>query len=255
MSMMYSRLDPPLVILSLVDVGRPFAIDEPPVVSVFWPLVLPQPLLGTAVPPAAPPLAVPPPRAPPFAAPPFALAPPAALLPVAAPPFPVPPVTLAPPAALLPVAVVAPPFAVPLRVLPPFAAPPVSAPPLARSPVDAPPLDAPPVAWLLEDFPLVLPPEDVPPASLLLVLPPVAAPPVGEELPPPTFDIPELVLPSPFSEQPTLIVRSVAATIQLPVKSLRIGLSLIVGRSFHLVQKSSRPLRIFDRAQSGCRPR
>src|SRR4051794_24904730 len=48
MSMMYSRLEPPLVILSLVDVGRPLEIDMPPVVSVFAPSLTLQPLLGSA---------------------------------------------------------------------------------------------------------------------------------------------------------------------------------------------------------------
>jgi len=62
MSMMYSRLIPPLVILSLVDVGRALMTDEPPVVIVFTPSVLPQPALGTAalLPPAPPPTALPP---------------------------------------------------------------------------------------------------------------------------------------------------------------------------------------------------
>jgi hypothetical protein len=43
---MYSRS----LILSRVDVGRPFATDEPPVVSVFAPSLTPHPLLGFASP-------------------------------------------------------------------------------------------------------------------------------------------------------------------------------------------------------------
>ena len=47
--MMTARLLPPLVTpLSLVDVVGAPETDEPPVVSVFAPSVLPQPLLGTA---------------------------------------------------------------------------------------------------------------------------------------------------------------------------------------------------------------
>src|ERR1035438_3630192 len=95
MSTMYSRLMPPLVMLSLVDVGIPFATDMPPVVSVFAPFVTPQPLLGTAA--LAPPAAPPPPLAPelppveappelPPAAPPPAALPPLFPLPAAPPP-------------------------------------------------------------------------------------------------------------------------------------------------------------------------
>src|SRR5690349_13809578 len=86
MSMMYSRVDPSLnLMLSLVDVARPLMTDMPPVVIVFAPFVMPQPLLGTA--PLAPPAAPPPPLAPelpPVEAPP-------ALPPAALPPAPLPP--------------------------------------------------------------------------------------------------------------------------------------------------------------------
>src|SRR6186713_1997371 len=80
MSMMYSRLIPPLVILSRVDVASALMTDEPPVVTVFTPSVLPQPLLGVAAlapPPPAPlpavpelpPVEPPPPPRPPAAPP------------------------------------------------------------------------------------------------------------------------------------------------------------------------------------------
>src|SRR6185503_11110275 len=100
MSMMYSRVVPSLnLMLSLVDVARPFATDMPPVVSVFAPSLTPHPLLGTAalpLPAAPPPPPAPelppveaPPELPPVETPPEL--PPAALPPVALPPlFPLP---------------------------------------------------------------------------------------------------------------------------------------------------------------------
>ena len=124
--MMYSRLEPPLVILSLVEVARPLATDMPPVVNVFAPSLTPQPLLGTA----APPLPFPPP-------------PPLELPPVEAPPVELPPAAV-PPEALPPLAV--PPLAVPPLAVPPLAVPPLAAPPLALPPVDEPPVDEPPAA-------------------------------------------------------------------------------------------------------------
>src|SRR6185436_16324436 len=93
MSMMYSRLIPPLVILSLVDVGRALMTEEPPVVSVFAPFVMPQPLLGRAALPPRPP--VPPaPAVPVVPAAPVVPAPPA--VPPAPPRPPVPPAPAAP---------------------------------------------------------------------------------------------------------------------------------------------------------------
>src|SRR6187402_2579232 len=99
MSMMYSRLEPPLVILTLVDVARPLATDMPPVVMVFTPSFTVQPLLGTGAvplgvppPPALPPVlelppveAPPRPALPPPAVPPEALPPPAIALPAVPP--------------------------------------------------------------------------------------------------------------------------------------------------------------------------
>src|SRR5690349_17882245 len=114
MSMMYSRLEPPLVILSRVDVGRPFATDIPPVVSVFAPSMTPQPLLGTgALLPSPPPL--PPLGAPPAPEPPPATAPPEALPPLAEPPPGIPPLA-------------APPLVIPPVVVPPVTTPPVAVP-------------------------------------------------------------------------------------------------------------------------------
>src|SRR6185312_14130215 len=106
--MMYSRVIPPLVMLSLVDVGRPIETDMPPVVSFFRPSVTPQPLLGTG-------------------ALPFPEAPPPALAPVARPPAALPPWLPLP---------AAPPLAVPAPAVPPLAVAPPAAPPL---PVTRPP--------------------------------------------------------------------------------------------------------------------
>src|SRR5437763_14830178 len=80
MSTMYSRFIPPLVIVSLVDVGFALMTDEPPVVSVFAPLVMPHPALGTgALLPPAPPTPLPPVPALPPVEPPPPPRPPAAL--------------------------------------------------------------------------------------------------------------------------------------------------------------------------------
>ena len=195
--MMTARLLPPLVTpLSLVDVVGAPETDEPPVVIVFTPSVLPQPLLGVT--PLAPAEVFPPG---------LVLLAPAEVLPPA--------VVLLPPVATPPAAIVddappvaAPPVAGPLEDLPPVAAPPVAAPPVAGlledlPPVAAPPVAAPPVAGLLTD---------VPPVELPLVLPPLGAPPEGEELAPPTFDGPESGFPSLFPEQPAIIVTNAAAT-------------------------------------------
>src|SRR6476661_5547980 len=107
MSMMYSRLIPALVILSLVDVGLALMTDEPPVVSVFAPFVMPQPALGTgALLPPVPPPPPPPPPVPPVEPPdpdvPAAPAPPEPPLPprpAADPPDPELPAAPAPPEA------------------------------------------------------------------------------------------------------------------------------------------------------------
>ena len=190
--MMTRRGLPPLVTpLSLVEVVGAPETDEPPVVIVFTPSVVPQPLLGVT--PLAPAEVFPPG---------LVLLAPAEVLP--------PPVVLLPPVATPPAALVddAPPVAAPpdaglLEDLPPVAAPPVGAPPDAGLLEDLPPVGAPPVAGLLAD---------VPPVELSLVLPPVAAPPEGEELLPPMFDTPGFGFPSPFPEQPTITVASAAAT-------------------------------------------
>ena len=157
--MMYSRLEPPLVIFSRVDVGRPFEIDDPPVVSAYTPSFTPQPLLGIGgLLLSPPPLAKAPPAAPPEAAPPLAL-----------PPFAEPPVATTPPAVV---------------DVPPVVVPPLGAPPLGDPFVVVPPLGAPP----LSDPPFVVPPLGAPPRDV----PPEAAP------PPPEFDDPELELPQPM---------------------------------------------------------
>src|SRR5688572_19825665 len=87
MSMMYSRFEPPLLMLSLVDVGRPLAIDEPPAVSFSAPSLTLHPLLGRTSPgpPVLPPLPpLPMPSLPPVEElPPLALPPPAPPLEVA----------------------------------------------------------------------------------------------------------------------------------------------------------------------------
>src|SRR6476660_10072014 len=95
--MMYSRLIPPLVILSRVDVASALATDEPPIVSVFRPFVTPQPLLGAGplepavtpppLEPELPPVEPPAPPRPP-AAPPDPAAPAAPAAPDAPPPRP-----------------------------------------------------------------------------------------------------------------------------------------------------------------------
>ena len=134
--MMYSRLMPPLVILSLVDVGRPFATDMPPVVSVFKPFMTLQPLLGTgAVPPPVPPPPPLPPLVPPL--PPGDAPPPLAFPPAAVPPEELPPLAVPP--------LVVPPFAAPPLVVPPLPAPPLVVPPLALPPVAEPPVEEPPL--------------------------------------------------------------------------------------------------------------
>jgi len=174
--------------LSFVDVGRPFATDMPPVVSVFAPFVTPQPLLGTAalpLPPAPP--APPAPELPPIEAPPEP--PPAALPPAALPPlFPL-------PAAPLPAA---PPVAVPPLPVPPLPVPPLPVPPLAVPPLPVPPLPVPPLA---------LPPVAAPPVDE----PPVALPPVAVDPPvPPELEVPGVELPQPMipSEDPRTSVSS-----------------------------------------------
>ena len=135
--MMAARLLPPLVTpLSLVDVVGAPETDEPPVVIVFTPSVLPQPLLGVT--PLAPAEVFPPG---------LVLLAPAEVLP--------PPVVLLPPVATPPAALV-------------DDAPPVAAPPDAGLLEDLPPVGAPPVAGLLADVPpvelsLVLPPVAAPP--------------------------------------------------------------------------------------------
>lgn len=154
--MMYSRLEPPLVIFSLVDVGRPLATDMPPVVSFFAPSMTPQPLLGTGAP--LPP--VPPPPAPP-------------------PILEVPAVGAAPPAELPPAAI--PPLAVPPLEVPPLEAPPLEVPPLA-----APPLEVPPLA-------LPEPPVDDPPLALPPV--PTADPPLPSEFDVPGVELPQPMIP------------------------------------------------------------
>lgn len=125
---MYSRLIPPLMIVSLVEVGRPFMTDMPPVVSVFAPSVTLQPLLGTGA-------LLPPPPLPPVPE----------LPPVEAPPLPA-----------------LPPAAVPAEAWPPVAVPPVAVPPLALPalPANEPPADEPPLA--LPPAPTAEPP--LPPA-------------------------------------------------------------------------------------------
>src|SRR3954462_9982588 len=99
MSMRYSGLVPPLIIVSFVDVGRPLITDMPPVVSFFAPSMTPQPLLGTAAPlppaPAPPPLPLMP-ALPPVAAPPLPVLPPAALPPEPRPPLALPPLAVPP---------------------------------------------------------------------------------------------------------------------------------------------------------------
>src|SRR6478672_6652929 len=100
MSTMYSRFIPPLVIVSLVDVGLALMTDEPPVVSVFAPFVMPQPALGTgALLPPAPPAPPAPPQPPLPPRPPAD--PPAPEVPAA----PAPPEAPPPPAPATPVAV------------------------------------------------------------------------------------------------------------------------------------------------------
>src|SRR5450432_2775690 len=126
MSTMYSRLIPPLVILSVVDVARPFETDMPPVVSIFAPSVTVQPLLGAAaLPPAVPPPAPLAPELPPVEVPP-------ALPPAAVPPEAMPPLAV-------------PPLAVPPLGVPPLALPAVAEPPVDEPPVE-PPVALPPVA-------------------------------------------------------------------------------------------------------------
>src|SRR5688572_7970328 len=141
MSMMYSRLEPSIEMLSLVDVARPPETEEPPAVSVSAPLATSQPALRTGAPSVLPPLP-----------------PPLALPPLEAPPLVLPPLAVPPPEA-------APPLAVPPLALPPLELPPVPAPP-----VDEPPLAVPPLA--------VVPPEDAPPepAKSEGVFPPVLHP-------------------------------------------------------------------------------
>jgi hypothetical protein len=126
--MMYSRLDPLLVILSRVEVARPLATDEPPVNSVALPLALPQPLLGVA-PSAAPP----------------ALA-------------------LLPPVAVLPPAVVRPPVGI--AELPPLVA--AFVPPVATAVVPPATIAVPPPVGVVDDLPPVgaeLPIGAVPPVE------------------------------------------------------------------------------------------
>jgi hypothetical protein len=138
--MMYSRLMPPVVILSRVEVASPPETDMPPVVSVFTPFVTVQPLLGrTALllppplpaAPALPPVALPPVELPPVELPPVAL-PPVELPPVELPPVELPPVELP--------AVAAPPLGAPPYELPPVALPPVAAPAVGAPAVEPPPL-------------------------------------------------------------------------------------------------------------------
>src|SRR6478736_543569 len=155
MSMMYSRLEPPLVIFSRVDVGSPFATDIPPLVSVFRPSGTVQPLLGAGAPLLEPP---PVPALPPLAAPPLPGCPPAA----------------APPE---PPALEVPPLALPPLAVPPLALPPVAAPPFAFPPLALPALPEPPVAE--------------PPAPLALPPVPTAKPPVPAELGIPGVELPQ----------------------------------------------------------------
>src|SRR6187402_718014 len=168
--MMYSRLIPPLVILSLVEVAGPLATDMPPVVSVFRPSVTMQPLLGAgAVLPPPPPL---PPEAvlPPFEAPPPAALPPAAVPPEALPPLAVPPAAV-PPLAVSPL--------VPPLPAPPLPAPPLGVPPLGLPAVSDPPVDAPP-----DELP-------APPPPGLTLAPPLPLEPkfLASELPQPVIPV------------------------------------------------------------------
>lgn len=167
---------------SLVDVGRPFATDMPPVVSIFAPFATPQPLLGTgALPlPAAPP--PPPPDWPPIEAPPE-------LPPLEAPPE-LPPAALPP----LPPLPAAPPPAVPLPAVPPLAVPPLPVPPLPDPPLPDPPVAVPSPP----DPPLSLPPVAEPPVDEAPVEPPMALPPAAADPPvPPVLDIAGGELPQP----------------------------------------------------------
>src|SRR5450631_769638 len=155
MSMMYSW---PAVVLSLVDVARAPETDEPPVVSVFAPSVLPHPALGAA----APPLPAPPPSMP--------LPPPPVLPPAAAPPL-TPASTGPPPEPLAPPDCddVFPPVAVdpPNPVTPPVDDwPPGPLPPVAVLPPDAedPPVPDRPPELVVPPDALDLPPEPLPPA-------------------------------------------------------------------------------------------
>jgi len=147
---MYSRLLPPLMIVSLVDVGRPPITDMPPVVSVFAPSLTPQPLLGTAAPaPPAPPPLPPVPDFPPVEAPPPVAVPPVAVPPLAVPPLAVPPLAV-------------PPLAVPPLAVPPVAVPPLALPPVAEPAVDELPAEAPPVPPELDGPGVELPQPTIP---------------------------------------------------------------------------------------------
>jgi len=166
--MMTRRGLPPLVTpLSLVDVVGAPETDEPPVVRVFRPSVLPHPALGFAAPPLPAPPSIPlppPPVLPPAAAPPLPALPALpALPPTPAAPAP-PPEPLAPPDC----DDVFPPVAVdpPEPVTPPVDDwPPEPLPPVAVLPPDAedPPVPDRPPELVVPPDALDLPPEPLPP--------------------------------------------------------------------------------------------
>jgi len=143
-------------------VGRPLAIDPPPVVSVFRPSVTVQPTLGVA---ALPPPAPPPPTLAP-ALPPVEAPPPPALPPAAVPPACIPPLFC--PALLPPAPAVAEPPPV-VAELSPAAPAPSLAGMLPLAPLTRPPLPA--LAPLLPDAPLAAPLPPVFDASLPAVPP------------------------------------------------------------------------------------
>ena len=180
---MTSRLLPPLVTpLSLVDVVGAPETDEPPVVSVFAPSVLPHPALGFAAPPLLAPPSIP--------VPPFPVLPPAA-----APPLPALPPT---PASAAP----------PPEPLDPPDCDDVF-PPVAGDPLD-------PVTPPVEDWP----PEPLPPVAVLppdAEDPPVPDRPPELVVPPDALDLPPEPLPP---DPPELLDEHAAAvTTSVAIKS------------------------------------